>query len=69
MLKTILSAACLTPLLLAHAATSLPVGRITFSTTADYDSKFKEPTFNTGVSRNTAGYLQVQGFQDRRRSA
>ena len=63
MLKTILLTATLCPLLCAHAATTLPVGPITFSTNADYDANFKESSFDTGNTRNAAGYVQVQGFQ------
>jgi hypothetical protein len=63
MLKTLLLAAALGPVVIADAATTLPVGPITFGTNADYDSRFKESAFDTGVTRNAAGYLQVQGFQ------
>ena len=63
MFKTILLTAAICPLLCADAATTLPVGPITFSTNADYDSKFKESSFDTGNTRNAAGYLQVQDFQ------
>ncbi|HET6407364.1 MAG TPA: hypothetical protein VFG14_05740 [Chthoniobacteraceae bacterium] len=63
MLKTILLAATVCPLLCVRAATILPIGPITFSTNADYDSKFKESVFDTGNTRNPSGYVQVQGFQ------
>ncbi|MEO8352126.1 MAG: PEP-CTERM sorting domain-containing protein, partial [Chthoniobacteraceae bacterium] len=36
---------------------------MTFSTNADYDSKFKESVFDRGNTRNGAGYVQLQGFQ------
>lgn len=51
------------------AATTLPVGPITFGTDASYDSSFKEPPtapfapILNGLSRNAAGYLFVNGLQ------
>jgi hypothetical protein len=42
-------------------ATTLPVGPITFSTNADYDSNFKESSSFNGISRNANGYLEVSG--------
>ena len=57
MLKTLLVAASLTPFVLIQAATTLPVGPITFGTNADYDTRFKESVFDTGVTRNAAGEL------------
>ena len=62
MKKTILLIS-LCPLLCARAATTLPVGPITFGTNASYDANFKESVFDTGNTRNAAGYLQLQGFQ------
>jgi len=60
---TILLTSLLTPLLPGHAATVLPVGPLTFSTNADYDSNFKESASNTGNTRNIGGFVQLQGFQ------
>jgi hypothetical protein len=40
-----------------------PVGPITFSTNANYDTNFKESVFDRGNTRHAAGYLQLQGFQ------
>jgi len=61
MLKTLILAASVCPLLAAHA-TTLPVGPITFGTNASYDANFKE-SLDTGTTRDAAGYLQLQGFQ------
>jgi hypothetical protein len=63
MLKTLLLAAFVCPLLIAQAATILPVGPITFGTNTSYDANFKESAFDPGNTRNAAGYLQLQGFQ------
>ncbi len=61
--RTFLFAVSVCPLSMVDAATILPVGPITFSTNASYDSNFKESPLNTGTVRNAAGYLQLQGFQ------
>jgi hypothetical protein len=59
--QTLLVAALLTPLIGAHAATILPVGPITFSTNASYDSAFKEDAATAGILRSVGGFVQLQG--------
>lgn len=43
------------------AQTILPVGPISFSSNANYDTNFKEAGANTGMLRNASGYLQLLG--------
>jgi hypothetical protein len=43
------------------AATSLPVGPITFGANSDYDANFKESPQFSGISRNINGYLEASG--------
>ena len=45
-------------------ATSIPVGPISFSSNADYDSNFKEAPSYNGIVRNASGYLQLLGSPD-----